>query len=47
MQDAFKELQNKNATVNTADIVLLPENNHISFDGGVTRIEIKPRWVTI
>lgn len=47
MQDAFKELQNKNATVNTADILLLPENNLISFSGGVTRVEIKPRWVTI
>ncbi len=47
MQDAFKGLQNKNATINTADIVLLPENNTISFSGGVSRIEIKPRWVTI
>lgn len=47
MQDAFKELQNKNATINTADILLLPENNLISFSGGVTRVEIKPRWVTI
>lgn len=47
MQDAFKDLQNKNETVNTADIVLLPENNHISFSGGVTKVEIKPRWVTI
>lgn len=47
MQDAFKGLQNKNATVNTADIVLLPGNNAISFSGGVTSVEIKPRWVTI
>lgn len=47
MQDAFKGLQNKNATVNTADIVLLPGNNAIYFSGGVTSVEIKPRWVTI
>lgn len=47
MQDAFRGLQNKNATVNTADIVLLPGNNAISFSGGVTSVEIKPRWVTI
>lgn len=47
MQDAFKGLQNKNETVNTADIVLLPGNNAISFGGGVTSVEIKPRWVTI
>jgi phage-related protein len=47
MQDAFKGTENKNNTINTADIILTPENNVISFSGGVTRVEIKPRWVTI
>lgn len=47
MQDAFKGMENKNNTINTADIVLVPGNNGISFSGGVTRVEIKPRWVTI
>ena len=47
MQDAFKGSKNKNNTVNTADVVLQPGNNAISFDGGVTSVEIKPRWVTI
>lgn len=47
MQDAFKGFQNKNATVNTADIVLFTGNNNVSFSGGVERVEIKPRWVTI
>lgn len=47
MQDAFKGFQNKNATVNTADVVLFTGNNNVSFSGGVERVEIKPRWVTI
>lgn len=47
MQDAFKGAENKNNTINTADIVLVPGNNGISFSGGVTGVEIKPRWVTI
>lgn len=47
MQDAFKGSKNKNNTVSTADIVLQPGNNAISFGGGVTSVEIKPRWVTI
>lgn len=47
MQDAFKETQNKNNTINTADIVLEVGKNAISFGGGVTKVEIKPKWVTI
>lgn len=47
MQDAFKGLENKNATVSTADVVLAPGNSLVSFSGGVTKVEIKPRWVTI
>jgi phage-related protein len=47
MQDAFKGLQNKNSTINTADILLLPGNNEINYSGYIQRIEITPRWVTI
>jgi phage-related protein len=47
MQDAFKGLENKNNTVNTADLVLIPGKNPVSFSGGITSVEIKPRWVTI
>lgn len=47
MQDAFKGTENKNSTINTADIVLNPGDNIVSFSGGVTSVTIKPRWVTI
>lgn len=47
MQDAFKGTENKNSTISTADVVLLPGENSVSFSGGVTKVEIKPRWVTI
>lgn len=47
MQDAFKGEENKNNTINTADVSLEVGENSVSFGGGVTRVEIVPRWVTI
>lgn len=47
IQYAFKGVVNKNHTINNADVVLVPQNNHIYFSGGITKVEIKPRWVTI
>lgn len=47
MQDAFKETQNKNNTINTADILLDVGENRVAFGGGVTKVEVVPRWVTI
>lgn len=46
-QDAYKWILNKNNTINTADIMLYPDENAIHFSGGVTRVKITPRWVTI
>lgn len=46
-QDAYKDGENKNSTINTADIELLPDKNNISFSGGITSVKITPRWVTI
>lgn len=47
LQDAFKDGQNKNGTINSADLVLEPGKNKISFEGGISRVEIVPRWVTV
>lgn len=47
MQDAFKGEENKNNTINTADASLEVGENSVSFGGGVTKVEIVPRWVTI
>ena len=47
-KNAYKETQNKNNTIYTENFpVLEPGNNQISWDGGITAVEITPRWWTI
>lgn len=48
IQDAYKGLQNKNATVSLDKFPELPAGAcEISFSGGIEKIEIIPRWWTI
>ncbi len=48
IMDAYKGAVNCNNYVSfTDDIVLNPGENNISFDGGITSIEITPRWYII
>lgn len=47
LQDAYKETLNKNSTMTGAFPVLSPGDNVVSFSGGVTKIEIIPRWWTL
>lgn len=48
IMDAYKGAQNCNSYVSfTDDIVLRPGESGISFDGGITSIEITPRWYII
>lgn len=47
-QNAYKGTENKNATVSLTEFpVLRPGENTISISGGVSRIEITPRWWTL
>ena len=48
LQDAYQGTQNKNNTIVTSAFpVLEPGENSISWSGGITGIEITPRWWTI
>ena len=48
IMDAYKGAVNCNKDVSfTDDIVLHPGENNISFNGGITSIEITPRWFII
>lgn len=48
LMDAYKGTTNKNPTVSLVDFpVLTAGENQISFTGGVTSVEIVPRWWTI
>lgn len=47
IQDAYKNTLNKNSTMTGAFPVLDPGDNVIAFSGGVTKIEIVPRWWTL
>lgn len=47
-QNAYKDTQNKNGDVSIADFpVLQPGATPISWDGGITSVEITPRWWTL
>ena len=44
-QNAYKGTQNKNGDISTDDFpVLQPGKNPVSWDGGITSVEITPRW---
>lgn len=48
LQDAYQGTQNKNSTIQTNDFpVLEPGDNAISWNGGISSVEITPRWWTI
>ena len=48
IQDAYKGLQNKNATVSLDEFPELPAGAcEVSFSGDIEKIEIIPRWWTI
>lgn len=48
IMDAYKGAVNCNGNVSfTDDIVLSPGDNNISLSGGITKIEITPRWFII
>jgi len=48
LQDAYKGLENKNATISAPTFPTLPPGGSaVSFSGGVTKIEVIPRWWTI
>lgn len=48
IMDAYKGAVNCNGNVSfTDDIVLSPGDNNITISGGITRIEITPRWFII
>jgi len=45
LQDAYKGAENKNADISAPEFpVLVPGDNHIGWTGGITRIDIIPRW---
>lgn len=46
-QNAYKDLENKNSTMTGAFPQLVPGENSISWDGGITAVEITPRWWTL
>lgn len=47
-QNAYKDTLNKNGTISADKFpVLEPGENTISWDGGITSIEVTPRWWTI
>lgn len=48
LQDAYKGLENHNADISAAEFpVLEPGDNIIGWTGGVTHVEIIPRWWTL
>lgn len=47
-QNAYKGTQNKNSLVQLDEFPkLIPGDNEIGFSGGITKIEIVPRWWTL
>ncbi len=47
-QNAYKDTLNKNNTISASEFpVLQPGNNTVGFSGGITRLEITPRWWTV
>lgn len=47
-QNAYKGTQNKNATISAPEFPMLsPGENVVAFTGGVTGLEITPRWWTV
>ena len=45
IQDAYKGSTNKNSTISAPEFPeLAPGENRVSFTGGVTKLEITPRW---
>ena len=48
LQDAYKGLENHNADISAPEFpVLEAGENRIGWTGGVTHIEIIPRWWTL
>lgn len=48
VQNAYKGTQNKNGEVSVTDFpVLQPGSTPVSWDGGITSVEITPRWWTL
>lgn len=48
LQNAYKALENKNSTVSIPQFpVLQPGDNVIAWTGGITGVEIVPRWWTL
>ena len=47
-QNAYKGTANKNSTISLASFpVLQPGKTGISWSGGITKVEITPRWWTV
>ena len=47
-QNAYKDTLNKNSTISAPEFpVLQPGENTIAWDGGVTAVEVTPRWWTV
>ncbi len=47
-QNAYKDTLNKNSTISAPKFpVLQPGENTIAWDGGVTAVEVTPRWWTV
>lgn len=47
-QNAYRDTLNKNNTISAPEFpVLQPGENTISWDGGITAVEITPRWWTV
>ncbi len=48
LQNAYKGTLNKNNTISAPEFpVLQPGENTVSWDGGITSVEVSPRWWTI
>lgn len=48
LMDAYKGTENRNPYISAAEFpALAPGENEISFDGGVTSLDVVPRWWTI
>lgn len=48
LQDAYKGSENKNGTISLSEFPSLdPGTTEISFSGGVTKIDLIPRWWTL
>lgn len=46
-ETARREIENKNSVVSIAEFPALEGDTGISWDGGIERIEIEPRWWTL